>query len=89
MTKLTKSQEQRFNKLQRAFRIRYSCFFLNLVRIGQPIEFFKQHLADELAKQKKEILEELEKMKEELNLEMRRNGWDVIIDRAIKIIKKI
>jgi hypothetical protein len=48
-------------------------------------EHIKQHLADELARQKKELVEKIEIMKDQNNNIL----WNTALDQAIKVVKEI
>jgi len=87
---LTKAQEKRFDE-----RFKYKNYDV-LVDVGG--KEIKQHLADELARQKKEIIEKLEKMKRNDDPSIYyKDGYSPkgskfhnrILDQAIKTIKKI
>ena len=96
--KLTKAQEKRFDEKLGVVELEGVEVFVEYVKdddgniIGSDLPDVKQHLADELERQKKEIIEELEKMKEKLDV----NDTDIMVnefrnqtlDQAIKTINE-
>ena len=90
--KLTKAQSKRFDEKFELLEGWYKDEFHNTVWMGEMV---KQHLADELSRQKKDLIKELEKMRAVATMDdMSENRWiegksrNETIDQAIKTINE-
>ena len=64
MNKLTKAQEKRFptKELHRILKVNYKPGLVEYLQASHQLhEFFKQHLADELAREREKMEKEIEK----------------------------
>jgi len=81
--KLTKAQEKRFDEaLEKRFP------FMGPGLRESHVHFMSEVFADELTRQREELVEKLEKMKEDDRFDGQKHAFNMGIDQAIKTINE-